>query len=334
MPEPSTAVYHDHEQDHRADIFTRSVAAAGESILKYEDRATGAWLISSLAWLMVATLLGFTIANELFAPNLFTGIPWLIFPRLRAMHVNTVIFFWLTTMYWGAIWYILPRLLGRPRLWGENVAWWTAIAWDVVSIAGEVTLANGYTQGREYWELIWPIDVAFLILWFINIAIVIGNVLKRRVKPLYVSIWWFLASPLWLASSWMIANAIWQPGNMLGNGIPGAALSGAWPNPLHDVMMNWWGSHNLFGLWLTPILIGITYYMVPRITGTPLYSHALSLLSFWGVVFFYSGVGHHHLLQAPIPSWLRVVATVNSIGILMAVIAFFSNIWMTMRGNW
>jgi cbb3-type cytochrome c oxidase subunit I len=101
-----------------------------------------------------------------------------------------------------------------------------------------------------------------------------------------------------------------------------------------DAMLNWWGSHNLFGLWLTPMLIGIIYYMVPRITNTPLYSHTLSLFSFWGIIFFYAGVGHHHLLQAPIPGWLKMFATVNSILLLGPVFSFIINIWMTMRGNW
>ena len=75
-------------------------------------------------------------------------------------------------------------------------------------------------------------------------------------------------------------------------------------------MLNWWYAHNLFGLWLTPMLIAITYYMVPRITNTPLYSYTLSLISFWGMAFLYTGVGDHHILQSPTPSWLKTIAEV------------------------
>lgn len=332
--QPGDAVHYDHEQDERSEIFTRTIAVAGESVLRYEDRATRVWLLSAVFWMIFVTVLGLTMATELVTPNLFAGIPWLLFSRIRPIHVNGVIFAWLTMMYWGALFYVLPRLLGRPRLWGENVAYWTAWAWNILLVGADVTLANGLTQGREYWELIWPLDILLIIIWFTNIAVVIGSVLRRRVRPLYVAVWWFLAAPLWLGFTYIIANVIWMPGNLLGNGVPGGALSGAMPSPLHDVMLNWWGSHNLFGLWLTPMLVGLTYYFVPRITGTPLYSHALSLISFWGIAFFYAGVGHHHLLQAPIPGWLRTVAVVNSMLILAAVIAFFANIWLTMRGNW
>ncbi len=333
MTQGSSTV-HDPEQTSRSGLFKRSVAVAGESVLKYEDRAAPIWLFSSIFWMIFVTLVGFTMANELVTPNLFNGIPYLLFSRIRPIHVNGVIFAWLTSMYWGGLFYVLPRLTGRPKLWGEKIAYWTAWAWNLMFAGVVITLAAGYTQGREYWEIIWPLDILLMLIWIANTVVVIMSVLQRRVRPLYVAVWWFLASPLWLLCTYFIANVVWKPGNLLGNGIPGAALSGALPSPIDDAMMNWWGSHNLFGLWLTPMLIGLTYYLVPRITSTPLYSHTLSLLSFWGIAFFYSGVGHHHLLQAPIPGWLRTVAVVNSFLILAAVIAFFSNIWLTMRGNW
>ena len=99
-------------------------------------------------------------------------------------------------------------------------------------------------------------------------------------------------------------------------------------------MLNWWYAHNLFGLWLTPMLIAITYYMVPRITNTPLYSYTLSLISFWGMAFLYTGVGDHHILQSPTPSWLKTIAEVSSWALLIPVFAFTINILGTMKGNW
>lgn len=334
MPVQGRSHHRDEAQVYRSEVFGRSISIAGESVLRYDDRAGLIWLLSSIFWMVFVTLVGFTMATELVTPNLFGGVPWLVFSRIRPMHVNGVIFAWLSMMYWGALFYVLPRLLGRHRLWGERVAYWTAWAWNLAFALAVVSLGAGFTQGREYWEIIWPIDVLMAIVWIANIVVVVGSVLRRHIKPLYVTVWWFLASPLWLIATFFIANVMWRPGSLLGNGLPGAALSGALANPLHDVMLNWWGAHNLFGLWLTPMLVALTYYLVPRITATPLYSHTLSLLSFWGIAFFYAGVGHHHLLQAPIPGWLRTVAVVNSVLILAAVIAFFSNVWATMRGNW
>jgi cbb3-type cytochrome oxidase subunit 1 len=73
---------------------------------------------------------------------------------------------------------------------------------------------------------------------------------------------------------------------------------------------------------------------VPRETSTPLYSHFLSLIAFWGIAFFYTGVGAHHLLWAPVPYWLKTVAVAESFGMLIPVLAFMFNILLTMRGNW
>lgn len=330
----SNATHHDKDQEHRSWLFKRSIAVAGESVLNYEDRAARIWLFSSIFWLTFVDLVGLTMATELVTPNLFGGIPWLLFSRIRPIHVNGVIFAWLSSMYFGGIFYVLPRLTGRSKIYSESLGVWTAWGWNLMFVIGVVTLALGYTQGREYWEFIWPLDVFLLFLWLLNIFNIIVTVIERRVRPLYVTVWWFLASPLWLAADFVIANVMWRPGNLLGNGVPGAALSGALTNPLADGMLNWWGSHNLFGLWLTPMLVALTYYLVPRITNTPLYSHTLSLISFWGIAFFYTGVGHHHLLQAPIPGWLKTFAIVSSILLLVPVFAFVSNIWLTMRGNW
>ena len=332
--EQSQATVHDKEQAKRTDILLRSIAVAGESVLQYEDRAARIWLFSSIWWLFFVDIVGLTMATELVTPNIFRGVPWLVFSRIRPIHVNGVIFFWLTSMYFGGIWYILPRLLGVRKLWSENLGVVCAWLWNLMAAATTVTLALGYTTGREYFEIIWPIAVFLLIIWLLNIYNILMTVIERKVRPLYVTVWWFIASPIWLAVDYFIAHVMWQPGSMLGNGVMGAQLSSALPSPMADAMINWWGSHNLFGLWLTPMLIAIIYYLIPRITNTPLYSHTLSLISFWGIIFFYAGVGHHHLLQAPIPGWLKTFATVNSIMLLGPVFAFIMNIWLTMRGNW
>jgi cbb3-type cytochrome c oxidase subunit I len=150
----------------------------------------------------------------------------------------------------------------------------------------------------------------------------------RRVRPLYVSVWWSIAAPIWVTASVAIENVIWRPGNIWGNPSGFLALGH------HDAMINWWGNHNLFGLWLTPILIAVVYYYVPRMTNTPLYSQTLSLISFWGLVLVYAAVGDHHLLQSPTPGWLKTIAAVNSVAILVPVFAFFTNVFLTMRGQW
>lgn len=305
------------------------MSTVGSEVRSHSDRATLTWLYSSVFWLTIVDLFGLLIALELISPNLFGGVQALTFGRIRPLHVNGVIFGWLSMMYWGALFYMIPRLTGLKTMWSERLAIWTAWGWNLWFVLGIISIMAGRTQGREYAEFIWPLDVFLVILWVSNTFNIFMTVANRRVRPLYVTTWWAMASPLWLGADYVIGNVMWRPGAMWGNGV-----SGALSTSMSDGILNWWYAHNLFGLWLTPMLLAGLYYMVPRITGTPLYSHTLSLISFWGMAFFYTGVGHHHLLQTPSPGWLKTIATLSSISLLVPVFAFGVNMVMTMRGNW
>jgi cytochrome c oxidase cbb3-type subunit I len=294
----------------------------------FPDRAARHWLLSSIIWLTVVDLFGGVLSTEFVSPDAFGGISWLAFSRVRQGHVNGVILAWLTMMYFGALFYMLPRLCGTRGMWSERLGVWCAWAWNAMYVLGVIALLTGHSQGREYGELIWPLDIALLVIWCLNIVNIIATVQIRTIRPIYVTVWWFLASPLWLAVDYAIGNVIWRPGHIWG------APSGALSNGLADAMLNWWYAHNLFGLWLTPMLVALTLYMVPRITNTPLYSYTLSLVSFWGIAFFYTGVGDHHILQSPTPAWLKTIATASSWMLLVPVFAFTINILGTMKGNW
>lgn len=303
-------------------------------VLEHDDSAAKIWLASSVFWFVVVTTFGLIIATELTAPETFANIPWLLFSRVRPSHVEGVIFAWLSMMYWGAIFYYTPRLLGTRSLYSETLAYWTAWFYNIALAVGFFAILTGGSQGREYAEFPWIVDVAVLLVFSSNIFNEIATTAIRKVRPLYVSMWWALAAPIWVTINIFIENVMWRPGvvwpffGSLGN------PSGNLPIGTHDAMLNWWGNHNLFGLWLTPILIAVCYYFIPRITNTPLYSHTLSLVSFWGVIFTYAAVGDHHLLQSPTPGWLKTIASVNSMGILMAEFAFFTNVLLTLRGQW
>jgi cytochrome c oxidase cbb3-type subunit I len=301
---------------------------------RHEDSAARVWLLSSVFWFVVVTLFGLIIASELASPELFAGIPWLVFSRVRPSHVQGVLYAWLTMMYWGAIFYFSPRLLGTTRLRFERLGVWTAWVHNAAMAVGIFAILTGGSTGREWQEFPWIVGVAIELVFLSNLINILGTVQIRKVRPLYVSMWWAIAAPMWMMASLFIGKVMWNPGviwplqGWIGN--PSGYLS----TGVHDAMINWWGNHNLFGLWLTPVLIAVCYYFVPRITNTPLYGHTLSLISFWGIIFIYTAVGDHHLLQTPTPGWLKTIATVNSVGILIPVSAFFTNIFLTMRGQW
>lgn len=297
-------------------------------VTPHADRATRLWLLSSVFWYAVVTSFGMIIATELIVPEFWAGVDWLVFSRVRPCHVEGVVYAWLTMMYFGAAFYYTPRLLGVTSMWSEGLAWWTGWFYNAALIMGFWGILDGASQGREWAEFPWLIDVCILLVFLSNIVNIVATVQMRRVRPLYVSMWWTIAAPIWVWFSIFIGNVMWRPGNVWGN------PSGNLPVGIHDVMINWWGNHNLFGLWLTPILLAVTYYFVVRITNTPLYSHSLSLVSFWVFIFVYAAVGDHHLLQSPTPGWLKTIAAVNSMAILIPVLAFFTSIFLTMRWQW
>ena len=238
-------------------------SSVGEAVQEHADQATRTWLYSAIVWLTIVDLFGLILALELISPNLFEGIPYLLFSRIRPLHVNGVIFAWLSMMYWGALFYFVPRLTGLRSMWSEKLAIWTAWGWNIWFVLGIITILTGHTQGREYAEFIWPLDIALLILWISNIFNILMTVANRRVRPLYVTTWWAMASPLWLGADYFIGNVVWRPGSIWGTGV-----SGALPTSMADGILNWWYAHNLFGLWLTPMLLAGLYYLVPRITKT------------------------------------------------------------------
>jgi len=275
--------------------------------------------LTSAAWMMLATLVGFIAAIELVAPDLTGNIAWLLFSRLRPMHVNLVLFGFVTPGLLASAFYFIPRLLKTP-LYSERLGVITIVLWNLALVALVITLAFGYTQGREYAEMIWPIDVGIVIVFcliFFNFMMTVKN---RKEKILYVSVWYVMAGCILTACTYSMGNVIWQPNSGSLTGIP-------------DAILLWFYGHNVFGLLLTPLSAATAYYIIPQVCRSPLYSHTLSLLGFWALIVIYTHIGTHHLLQVPVPTWLKVVAIVDSIAMVIPVMAFLINIWYTAKGK-
>ncbi len=275
--------------------------------------------LTSVAWMMIATLAGLIAAIELIAPDLAGNISWLLFSRLRPMHVNLVLFGFVTPGLLASAFYLLPRLL-RTELYSEKLGVITVIAWNIALVAVMITLAMGITQGREYAELIWPIDIAIVVVFcliFFNFLMTVKN---RKEEILYVSVWYVIAAVILTACTYSMGNVIWRPNSGALTGIP-------------DAILLWFYGHNVFGLLLTPLSVAVAYYIIPQVCRAPLYSHTLSLLGFWALLVIYTHIGTHHLLQVPVPTWLKVVAVVDSVAMVIPVMAFLINIWFTAKGN-
>jgi cytochrome c oxidase cbb3-type subunit I len=275
--------------------------------------------LTSALWMTVATFAGLLGATELIAPDITKNIGWLVFGRVRPIHVNMVLFGFVTPGLLAAAFYYLPRML-RTELFSEMLGVVTVVLWNLTLIAAVTTLASGYTQGREYAEMVWPVDIGVVLVFSLVLINFVMTVVRRKEPVLYVSVWYACAAVILTATTFSLGNVIWHPDTGALVGIP-------------DAILLWFYGHNVFGLLLTPLAAGVAYYVIPRACKTPLYSHTLSLLGFWALIVVYTHIGTHHLLQVPVPTWLKVVAIVDSIAMVIPVMAFLINIWYTAKGK-
>jgi cbb3-type cytochrome c oxidase subunit I len=289
-------------------------------LLRRDNSAATTFLVSAAVWLVIGTVFGLLLTIEFVFPDFAKGIAWIVFPRLRQAHVNTVLFAWLSGAMMGTWLYIVPRLTGR-KIYSELLGNIGAIAWNISVAFGIAAIMNGQTQSREYAEMIWVVDVAVMVVLLTNAFNVLMTIYHRVEPKLYASLWFIIATVVLFPFVYFIGNVMWAP--------PTGALTG-----INDATINWFYGHNVLGLWFTTGLLAVIYYIVPKEAGTPLYSLSLSLIAFWGTLFFYTGVGAHHLLWAPIPYWLKTIAVAESFGMVIPVMATMFNILLTMRGNW
>lgn len=283
------------------------------------DRAVKTWLSTALWWFPVFTTLGFLLAIKFLEPTFLGGASWLTFGRLRPAHVNGVALGLLSSGLIAVMLYVLPRVVATPLRF-PRLARYTAYAWNLAVLGGIVAVLAGYSQGREYAELPWVVDVGVMLCLAALATVVFGTLKVRRERKLYVSAWYYAGTMLWFPIVYFVGNVMWH--------VPSGALSGT-----TDAVFNWYYGHNILGLWFTTLAIPAWYYFVPRYVKRPLYSHLLSLIAFFSIAFFYTGVGEHHLLQAPIPMWLRTEAVIMSVLMAVPVVTFAVNILLTTRGS-
>src|SRR4029453_5129653 len=280
-----------------------------------EGSASRNFLVSALFWSVLGMGAGLGGALEFSIPDLVHNVPQLSMPHLRMFHVNAVTIGWLSMGYVGAMLYMVP-FLKKTKLWGEKLGKFVLGAWNAGKGGAFCTLLNGNTEGREYAELGAVLDV---MVMFALIAVSLNiymTVVNRKVKKLYVSLCYFLGWLFWFPLVYIIGQRTFVQ-------LPG----------LNDAIIGWFYGHNILGMWFTTIGVGMMYYLLPRLTNAPLYSHGLSMLGFWGIALFYAPTGTHHILQSPVPEWLKAIAVISSIFLLVPVLTVLTNFFMTMKGK-
>jgi cytochrome c oxidase cbb3-type subunit 1 len=257
-------------------------------------------------WLLVGSVAGLVASLKLHMPDWLVSEAWTTFGRVRSVHLNAVIYGWSSNACLGVILWLLPRLLRTP-LWGPL---WTMLGGAFINAgiaAGIGAIATGWTDGMEYLEIPWQIGAMIFAGFALVIVPVLFTLVNRKVDHLYVSVWYFVAALLWIALLYLVAK------------LPGVHTG------VQQATTNWWFGHNALGLWFTPVSVGAIYYFLPKVIGRPVRSYNLSLLGFWTLAFFYGQVGGHHLIGGPVPGWLTTLSIVQSVMMVIPVIAFSIN---------
>ncbi|HEX7046783.1 MAG TPA: cbb3-type cytochrome c oxidase subunit I [Gammaproteobacteria bacterium] len=273
-----------------------------------------AWLASAVAWLAIGSIYGLIASLKMHLPEFLADDAVLTFGRVRPMHLNAVAYGWASMAGVGIAIWLVPRLFKTPLV-GGRFATAGAITWNIGMVLGLAAIGAGFSDGEEWLEFPWQLDLFFVIGGALAAAPLLLTVRNRTVEHLYVTSWYLMAALVWFPVLFLIAN--------IPNIFPGA--SGA--------TVNWWFAHNVLGLWVTPIGVGIAYYLIPKILGKPIISYQLSLLGFWALALFYSQVGIHHLIGGPVPGWLVTLSIVHSVMMAVPVITVAINHHGTMMGS-
>ena len=290
----------------------------------YNDKVVRQFAIMTIVWGIVGMLVGVILAAQLRWPQLNFDISWLTYGRLRPLHTNAVIFAFGGSALFATSYYCVQRT-SHIRLFSDRLAAFTFWGWQLIIVLAAITFPLGLTQGKEYAELIWPIDVLLTIVWVCYGIVFFGTLATRRVSHIYVANWFFAA--------YIITIAVLHIVNSLA--IP-TSLTHSYPiySGVVDAMVQWWYGHNAVGFFLTAGFLGMMYYFVPKQAGRPVYSYRLSIVHFWTLIAIYMWAGPHHLHYTSLPDWAQSVGMVFSLILLAPSWGGMINGMMTLSGAW
>jgi cytochrome c oxidase cbb3-type subunit I len=299
-----------------------SVAATEQ----YDYEIIKKFSIMAIVWGVVGMSAGVFIASQLAWPWLNFDSPYLSFGRFRPVHTGAVIFGFGGSALFATSYYVVQRTC-QTRLFAPGLATFTFWGWQAVIVLAALSYVTGFSQGREYAEMEWPIDLLILFVWVAYGAVFIGTLMQRKQPHIYVANWFYL--------SFILVTALLHTFNNLAVPVglfsmkSYSLFSGA-----QDAMTQWWYGHNAVGFFLTSAFLGMMYYFVPKHAGRPVYSYRLSIVHFWALSFMYMWVGTHHLHWTALPDWASTLGATFSIMLLLPSWGGMINGIMTLSGAW
>jgi cytochrome c oxidase cbb3-type subunit I/II len=290
----------------------------------YDNAIVKNFIWATVIWGAVAIIVGLLIATQLAFPVFNLGLDFTSFGRVRPIHTNAVIFAFIGNAMFAGVYYSMQRVL-KARMFSDVLSKINFWGWQLIIVLAALSLFAGFTTGKEYAELEWPIDILIAIIWVTFGWNMIGTIIKRRVKHIYVAVWWYLATFIGVAVL-HIVNSIEIPVSFF-KSYP--VYAGA-----QDAVVQWWYGHNAVAFFLTTPWLGIMYYYLPKAADRPIYSYQLSIIHFWALIFIYMWAGPHHLLYQSLPDWVQALGVTFSIMLIAPSWGGMLNGLLTLRGAW
>ena len=292
--------------------------------IEFNDKIVRQFLLATLIWGIVGMLVGVLIATQLNFWQVNMNTAWTTFGRLRPLHTNAVIFAFVGNMMFAGIYYSTQRLV-KARLASDFLSQLHFWGWQGIIVAAAITLPLGLTRGKEYAELIWPLNIAVALIWVVFAVNFFWTLARRREPILYVAIWFYIATIITVAMLYIV-NHLSLP----------TSFTHSYPifGGVQDGLVQWWYGHNAVAFFLTTPILGIMYYFVPKAAERPVYSYRLSVVHFWSLVFVYIWAGPHHLLNTSLPGWLQTLGMTFSLMLWAPSWGGMLNGLLTLRGAW
>ena len=295
---------------------------------RYSDGVVKAGVVATMFWGTAGMLVGVIIACQLTWPNIFyfENMPWTNFGRLRPLHTSAVIFAFGGNALIATSFYVVQRTC-RTRLAGGYWPWFVFWGYQLFIVLAATGYLAGHTQGKEYAEPEWYVDIWLTIVWVAYLLVFLVTLAKRKEPHIYVANWFYLA--------FIITVAILHVVNNLALPIsPFSSKSYGIYSGVQDAMTQWWYGHNAVGFFLTAGFLAIMYYFIPKRANRPIWSYKLSIVHFWAVIFIYIWAGPHHLHYTALPQWTQTLGMVFSLMLWMPSWGGMINGLMTLQGAW
>src|SRR3954447_4806643 len=305
--------------------MSQAISPSGaKTRIEFDDSTVRQFMAGSIFWGIVGMLVGVLIAVQLGGWQANANTAWLTFGRLRPLHTNAVIFAFVGNMMFAGIYYSTQRLL-KVRMASDLLGWIHFWGWQLIIVAAAITLPLGLTRGKEYAELIWPINIAVALIWVVFAINFFWTLARRNEPSLYVAIWFYIATIITVAMLYIVNHLSFPTSWVHSYPIFGG---------VQDGLVQWWYGHNAVAFFLTTPILGIMYYFVPKAAERPVYSYRLSIVHFWALVFMYIWAGPHHLLYTALPVWAQTLGMIFSLMLWAPSWGGMLNGLLTLRGAW